>query len=94
MIYFTWVKQISEVSRLDAAVKFPELRGLMAKHGMNHEKMAILISTTSRTFGNKINGYNEFTFDEMAQIKKFFESRGETISIDDLFFAWAFTEVK
>ncbi len=79
---------------METAVKFPELRGLMAKHGVNQEQMGALIGATSRTFSNKINGHNEFTFAEMSYIKKFFEARGETITIDDLFFTWSFTEVK
>ena len=73
---------------------FPELRALMAKHGMNQEKMGALIGNTYLTFGKKLNGHAEFSFNDMVAIKDFFQSKGESITIDELFFDWNFTKVK
>jgi hypothetical protein len=75
-------------------VTFPELRALMAKYGMNQEKMGELTGNTYITFGKKLNKHSEFTYNEMIETKKFFESKGEVISIDTLFFDWIFTKVK
>ena len=73
---------------------FPELRALMAKHGMNQEKMGELIGNTYLTFGKKLNGHAEFSFNDMVSIKDYFQAKGDSITIDDLFFAWNFTKVK
>ena len=73
---------------------FPELRALMAKHGMNQEKMGELIGNTYLTFGKKLNGHAEFSFNDMVAVKDYFQAKGESITIDDLFFAWNFTKVK
>lgn len=73
---------------------FPELRALMAKYGMNQEKMGELISNTYLTFGKKLNGHSEFTFYDMSDIVDFFREKGESVTVDALFFAWNFTKVK
>lgn len=73
---------------------FPEIRALMAKHGMNQEKMGALIGNTYITFGKKLNGHAEFTFNDMIAIKEYFVTQGENVTIDTLFFDWDFTKVK
>ncbi len=75
------------------AVTFPELRALMAKHGLNQERMGELIGNTYVTFGKKLNGNSEFTFNDMIVIKDYFLSKGETVTIDALFFNWKFAKV-
>lgn len=72
---------------------FPELRALMAKHGMNFDKMARVIDTTYATFSKKINGVTDFNYSEMLAIWDFFVSRGEKVTVDHIFFDWEFTEV-
>ena len=73
---------------------FPELRAVMAKHGMTQQKMGDLTGTTYITFGKKLNGHSEFSYPDMLTIKKFFEEKGESASVDALFFDWNFTKVK
>jgi DNA-binding XRE family transcriptional regulator len=73
---------------------FPELRYLMAKHGMTQDKMSAIIGNTPLTFSRKINFQSEFTWDDIVSIKEFFENLGESITVDDLFFTWSFTKVK
>lgn len=75
------------------ATTYPELRALMAKHGLNNEKMGRLLYMNSITFGRKLSGKNEFTYNELLAIKDYFASLGEGINIDKLFFAWRLTKV-
>lgn len=73
---------------------FPILRALMAKHGMNQERMGEVIGNTYLTFGKKLNCSSEFSFNDMIDIVEFFKAKGEKITVDDLFFTWDFTKVK
>ena len=72
---------------------FPELRAMMAKHGLDHTEMGELIGNTRLTFGKKLRGESEFTFYDMVKIKNYFQEQGEAVSIDSLFFNWNFTKV-
>ncbi|MDI6742182.1 MAG: hypothetical protein QMD11_05510 [Smithella sp.] len=72
---------------------FPELRALMAKHGMNLDKMAQVIDTTYVTFSKKLNGNSDFTYSDMLKIKDFFVAKGEKVTVEHIFFAWGFTIV-
>jgi len=72
---------------------FPELRAMMAKHGLGQKEMGELIGNTYLTFGKKLRGENEFTFYDMLKIKNYFQEKGEGVSIDSLFFDWNFTKV-
>ncbi len=74
-------------------VKFPNLRALMAKQGMNISKMSEVIGNNYATFSRKLNGVSEFTFSDMLAIKDFFASRGEPVTIEYIFFDWNFTIV-
>ena len=75
------------------AVTFPNLRALMAKHGMNIGKMSEVIGNNYATFSRKLNGVSEFTFSDMLAIKDLFSSRGESVTIEYIFFDWQFTIV-
>jgi len=70
---------------------FPELRALIAKHGLNQCKMAKLIGNSYQTFGKKLNCKSEFLFDDMLLIHEFFTRKGEEITMDKLFFDWRLT---
>ena len=72
-------------------VTFPELRALMAKHGLNQERMGEKIGSTYQTFGRKLNCISEFTYDDMIAIYRYFSGLGEEITMDRLFFDWRFT---
>lgn len=72
---------------------FPELRGIMAKYGLTNSQMAEVIGNTYQTFGNKLKLESDFSYSDMLKIWEFFKNRGETISIDSLFFKWKFTIV-
>jgi hypothetical protein len=68
---------------------FPVLRGLMAKHkGITFEQMGDIIGTVDRTFSKKINGEAEFYFSDMWKITEFFKSKGENLTIENIFFDW------
>ena len=73
-------------------ISFPEIRALMAKYGMNQEKMGELIGNNYVTFGRKLNGLSEFSFNDMVTIKSFFEGKGEPVTVDALFFDWKFAK--
>lgn len=79
---------------MEGKVTFPELRALMAKYGMKQEDMGELIGNTYLTFGRKLNGHAEFSYNDMTTIFDFFKSKDEPVTMDSLFFAWAFTKVK
>jgi pyruvate-formate lyase len=72
---------------------FPELRGIMAKYGMNNSKMGKLINNTYQTFGKKLDYESDFRLSEMVKIRDFFISKGEEITMETLFFTWMFTIV-
>jgi DNA-binding XRE family transcriptional regulator len=68
---------------------FPVLRGLMAKHkNLSQEQMGQVIGTTYGTFGKKLNGHIDFTFTEMWKIRDFFNAKGESLTIENIFFDW------
>jgi hypothetical protein len=68
---------------------FPVLRGLMAKHkGITYEQMGEVIGNVDRTFSKKINGLADFTFSDMWKIKDFFNAKGESLTIENIFFDW------
>jgi len=73
-------------------VMFPELRALVAKHGMNQQSMGNIINNTYVTFGRKLNGQSEFTFNDMLAIRNFFREKGENVTVDSLFFDWKFAK--
>ncbi len=75
-------------------VTFPELRALMAKHGLTQDKISVVIGNTALTFSRKINSQSEFTWADMINIKEFFEDLGENVTVEDLFFTWHFAKVK
>lgn len=74
-------------------ITFPELRALMAKHGLTQEDMGRVISKTYRVFGKKINGETDFLFSEMWKIRDYFASLGSNHTIDEIFFRWSFSKV-
>jgi hypothetical protein len=68
---------------------FPVLRGLMAKHkNLNNTQMGKIIGDCYRTFGKKLSGDVNFSFSDMWTIRDYFNSKGENLTIDDIFFAW------
>ena len=67
-------------------VTYPELRALMAKHGLNYSNMAELTGTSINSFGNKINGKHDFSIKDMVTIKRFFAEKGESVTVDFIFF--------
>ena len=72
---------------------FPELRALMAKYGMNYEKMGRVINTSYATFSKKLNCVTEFTFSDILAIRDFFVEKGEDTTADKIFFDYKFTKV-
>lgn len=75
-----------------AMITFPELRALMAKHNETQNDMAKLIGNTYQTFGKKLNCKSEFTYDDMIVIWEHFADKGESITMDRLFFDWRFAK--
>ncbi len=73
-------------------ITFPELRALMAKHGDDQASMGNLIGNTYQTFGRKLRCDSEFTFDDMITIRDHYNSKGEEVSMDKLFFNWRNTK--
>lgn len=78
---------------MDKCITFPELRALMAKHGLTQQDMGKIIGNTYRTFGKKLNGEADFTFSEMWKIKEYFKSFGSRKNTDEIFFDWKLTKV-
>ncbi len=75
-------------------VTFPELRALMAKHGLTQQDMAdILGNATYHSFGRKLNANEDFLFSEMHKITEYFNSLDNTANVNDIFFDWKFTKV-
>lgn len=74
-------------------VTFPDLRALMARHGITQKQMSNVVGSTERTFGKKLKGEVDFTISEMWAIKDFFARLGSKKTIDEIFFNWKFTKV-
>ena len=74
-------------------VAFPELRALMARHGVNRIEMGSVIGVTYKTFSKKLQGNADFTISEMWAIKDYFAGLGSEKTIDEIFFDWKFTKV-
>lgn len=76
-------------------VTFPILRALMAKYGLSYADMGRIIPNkitgqpmSYQTFSTKIN--KEFNFDarEMILIRDYFNSLGENVTVQEIFFDW------
>ena len=74
-------------------VPFPELRALMARHGITQAEMSSVCGITYRTFTKKIRGLADFTISEMWKIKDYFAGLDSEKTIDEIFFDWKFTKV-
>jgi len=80
---------------VEPKVKFPELRAVMARHGVTQSDLAELVGDSPHTFGKKMNALAEFTFNDIVKIREFFRDKGEiAVTVDSLFFDWNFTLVK
>jgi hypothetical protein len=80
---------LNVISKGTSEIKpFPVLRGLMAKYGLIQQQMGEVIDNTYATFGKKLNGSQDFTFTEMWKIRDFFRSKGEDLTIENIFFDW------
>jgi hypothetical protein len=72
-----------------AVPTFPILRGLMAKYGVKCKHLGELIGQTPQSISNKMQLHNDFTFLEMMKIWKYFNTKGESVTFNALFFDWA-----
>lgn len=72
---------------------FPVLRGLLTKYGLRFEDLGNIIDNCYPTISRKINEVegSEFTFSDMFKIKKYFNEKGENLTIEEIFFEWKFT---
>ena len=61
------------------------LRGEMAKHGLTLAEMAKVLELSSVSLSNKINGRVDFTLSEAIKVLNFFNSLGESHTIQTLF---------
>lgn len=78
---------------MNKRIAFPELRALMAKHGLTQQDMGQVVGNTYRTFGKKLNHEADFTLSDMWRIKEHFAGLGSNRTIDEIFFDWLFTKV-
>ena len=67
---------------------FPELRALMAKHGVNQHELGEVTGNTYLTFGKKLNRKSEFSHTDMIKIRDYFRSKGEDVTVQFIFFDW------
>lgn len=62
------------------------LRGEMAKYGLTIKDIAEIIGISYQAMFNKLHGKTEFTLTEAKKIVSYFNSQGESHSVETLFF--------
>ncbi len=62
------------------------LKGEMAKYGLTIKSMAKIAGMSYQAMFNKLHGKTEFTLTEAQKIVNYFNSQGETHSVESLFF--------
>jgi predicted transcriptional regulator len=67
---------------------FPELRALLAKHGLHLSDFAQIIKKDASTASLKLSGLRDFKLKELCLIVQFFKGKGELVSGDQIFFDW------
>jgi hypothetical protein len=72
-------------------ITFPELRMLKGKYSLSNDDLAHITGDTDKTFWNKLTLRSEFSLTDMFKIVKFFRSKGDNVSIQQLFFDWIFS---
>lgn len=63
------------------------LRGLMAKHGLDLEDLAKVTGLSYCGIRNKVAGDTEFKLSEAAKVRDHFNSLGENLTLEEIFFA-------
>lgn len=53
-------------------IKFPNLKGEMAKHGETQESIGKLLGHTRGTIGLKLNGKSDWTIEEVEKLCNYF----------------------
>lgn len=66
---------------------YPVLAQLMAKHGLNKGDISNVIGLSYRNTLKKLNGERVFNLVEAGKVVKSFIDLGESVTIDDIFFA-------
>jgi hypothetical protein len=64
---------------------FHTLRGLLKKYNLNYSDYANLIGLSQHSATLKLNGNIGFSISECKITRDYFRSRGETITVDELF---------
>ena len=62
------------------------LKGEIAKYGLTIADLAKELDLSVASTANKINGKVDFTLSEARKIVKFFNAKGETHTVESIFF--------
>ncbi len=72
---------------------FPVLRGLLAKHNMTQDDLALVLGKSVNSVTLKINNKVGWSLSECEIIRDYFRALGEKISADEIFLGCASTIV-
>lgn len=64
---------------------FPVLRGLLKKYNLTYEDYAKILGLTLNSVALKMNGRVFFSLSEGKKTRDYFRSRGENITVDEIF---------
>jgi hypothetical protein len=79
----------------DDVITFPEIRKLKGKYRMSDSDFADITGDKCyQTFTSKLNGESEFRGSDMVNICRYFQERGENVTVQSLFFDWIFSNEK
>lgn len=78
---------------VDTDLTFPRIRELRGKYEMTYGDLANAFGAKYHTTAKKRLEAGDFTIGEMVSLTDFFNSKGESETIQSLFFNWIFTSV-
>jgi hypothetical protein len=82
---------LNEIFPKDIESTFPEIRALKGKYQMSLADLGNIVNNTYQTFNRKLIGKSEFGQFDMIKITKYFNSKGENVTIHKLFFDWLYS---
>ena len=78
-------------SALRKKITFPRLRELRGKYGLTNLEISNILGLKTHTaYMSKISGCR-FLFSDMVKLTKYFNSLGESETVQSLFFDWYFS---
>lgn len=82
------MSDIQKLGTTNATIPFPRLRELKGKHRITFQKLSEIMGVKSHQTAFKKLNDGSFTIYDMVIITEFFNSLGETETVNSLFFSW------